>query len=92
MIYLIDHQDSFTWNVYHQFSHYDEVYCSNYFNINEKKLKKSDVIVFSPGPGAPKDYLLSSKISSDNSCPFCAGKQCIKMTSSLQHSKSLAFN
>ena len=62
MIYLIDHQDSFTWNVYHQFSHYDEVYCSNYFNINEKKLKKSDVIVFSPGPGAPKDYLLSSKI------------------------------
>ena len=30
--------------------------------INENKLKKADVIVFSPGPGAPKDYPTSSKI------------------------------
>ena len=62
MIYIIDHQDSFTWNVVHQFSKFDEVYCSNYFEINQKKLDKSNTIVFSPGPGSPKDYPFTSKI------------------------------
>ena len=62
MIYIIDHQDSFTWNVVHQFSKFDDVYCSNYTDINEKKLKKSHTIVLSPGPGAPKDYPLTSRI------------------------------
>ena len=41
MIYIIDHQDSFTWNVVHQFSEFDEVYCSNYFDINEQIMKKA---------------------------------------------------
>ena len=40
MIYIIDHQDSFTWNVVHQFSEFEEVYCSDYFNLNLKLLKK----------------------------------------------------
>ena len=62
MIYIIDHQDSFTWNVVHQFSKFDKVTCSNYYEINNKLLEKSDVIVFSPGPGSPKDYPISSKI------------------------------
>ena len=62
MIYIIDHQDSFTWNVVHQFSKFDKVICSNYYEINNKLLEKSDVIVFSPGPGSPKDYPISSKI------------------------------
>jgi len=62
MIYIIDHQDSFTWNVVHQFSMFDKVYCSNYFEINEKKIEQSDTIVLSPGPGSPKDYPLTSKI------------------------------
>tara|TARA_B100001121_G_scaffold142881_1_gene125011 strand:- start:1840 stop:2397 length:558 start_codon:yes stop_codon:yes gene_type:complete len=62
MIYIIDHQDSFTWNVVHQFSKFDKVVCTNYFEINNKMLNKSDVIVLSPGPGSPKDYPLSSKI------------------------------
>ena len=62
MIYIIDHQDSFTWNVVHQFSKFDKVYCTNYFDINKKKLDQSDVIVLSPGPGAPKNYPLTSKI------------------------------
>ena len=62
MIYIIDHQDSFTWNVVHQFSEFDEVYCSNYFDINKKLLDKSKTIVFSPGPGSPKDYPTSIKI------------------------------
>ena len=62
MIYIIDHQDSFTWNVVHQFSKFDKVYCSNYFNINKKKLDQSNTIILSPGPGSPKDYPLTSKI------------------------------
>ena len=62
MIYIIDHQDSFTWNVVHQFSEFDEVYCSNYFDINKKILDKCNTIVFSPGPGSPKDYPTSLKI------------------------------
>ena len=62
MIYIIDHQDSFTWNVVHQFSKFDKVYCSNYFNINKKKLDQSNTIVLSPGPGSPKDYPSTSKI------------------------------
>ena len=62
MIYIIDHQDSFTWNVVHQFSKFDKVYCTNYFDINKKKLDQSDVIVLSPGPGSPKNYPLTSKI------------------------------
>ena len=62
MIYLIDHQDSFTWNVVHQFSKFDKVICSNYYEVNKKLLDKSDVIVFSPGPGSPRDYPISSKI------------------------------
>ena len=62
MIYIIDHQDSFTWNVAHQFSNFDKVYCSNYFEINKKKLEESKVIILSPGPGSPKDYPITSKI------------------------------
>ena len=62
MIYIIDHQDSFTHNVVHQFEEFDEVVCTNFNKINENKLNKSEVIVFSPGPGAPKDYPLSSRI------------------------------
>ena len=62
MIYIIDHLDSFTWNIFHQFSKFDEVFCSNYFDINKKKLNNSDIIVLSPGPGSPKDYPLTSKI------------------------------
>ena len=62
MIYIIDHQDSFTWNVVHQFSKFDKVICTNYFEINYNLLSKSDVVVLSPGPGSPKDYPLSSKI------------------------------
>jgi anthranilate synthase/aminodeoxychorismate synthase-like glutamine amidotransferase len=62
MIYIIDHKDSFTHNVVHQFSKFDDVECDNFDKINEKKLNKSKVLVFSPGPGSPKDYPFSTKI------------------------------
>ena len=62
MIYIIDHNDSFTYNIVHQFSLYDKVECDNYNTIDENKLKKASVIIFSPGPGNPKNYPSSSKI------------------------------
>jgi len=62
MIYIIDHKDSFTHNVVHQFSNFNSVECDNFDEINQKKLNKAEVIVFSPGPGAPKDYPVSSKL------------------------------
>ena len=62
MIYIIDHKDSFTHNVVHQFKNFDNVECDNFNKINKNKLNKAKVIVFSPGPGSPKDYPISSKI------------------------------
>ena len=62
MIYIIDHNDSFTHNVVHQFSIFDRVEVDNYNKVNKKKLKDASVIVFSPGPGNPKDYPVTSKI------------------------------
>ena len=62
MIYIIDHQDSFTHNVVHQFENFDNVVCDNYNQINNDKLNRSNVIVLSPGPGSPKNYPISSSI------------------------------
>ena len=62
MIYVIDHNDSFTHNVVHQFSLFDKVVCENYNKINQAKLEKASTIVFSPGPGNPKNYPSTSRI------------------------------
>ena len=62
MIYVIDHNDSFTHNVVHQFSLFDEVICDNYNEIRKSKLEEAKVIVLSPGPGNPKNYPITSKI------------------------------
>ncbi len=62
MIYIIDHKDSFTHNVVHQLSLFDDVECDDFSKIDKSKLNKSSTIVFSPGPGSPKDYPLTSKI------------------------------
>ena len=62
MIYVIDHKDSFTHNVVHQLSVFDKVECDDFSKINNSKLNQASTIVFSPGPGSPKDYPLSSRI------------------------------
>ena len=51
MIYLIDHQDSFTFNLAHLLANFDEVYVSNYFEINQNKLHQSSMVVFFSRPG-----------------------------------------
>ena len=62
MIYLIDHEDSFTYNLAHILENFDEVHVSNYFKINNAKLNKASLVVFSPGPGEPKDYPKSNQL------------------------------
>ena len=62
MIYVIDHKDSFTHNVVHQLSLFDEVRCTNYDEIDNRYLKRASTIVLSPGPGSPKDYPITSSI------------------------------
>ena len=39
MIYIIDHQDSFTHNVVHQFENFDEVVCTNFNKIDDAYLQ-----------------------------------------------------
>ena len=62
MIYVIDHEDSFTFNLVHLLGIYDNVYTSNYYEIDKAKLNKADVLVLSPGPGEPKNYPETTRI------------------------------
>ena len=62
MIYLIDHEDSFTFNLAHLLGKFDDVVVSNYYDIDKSKIAKAKTIVLSPGPGEPKDYPITSKI------------------------------
>ena len=62
MIYLIDHEDSFTFNLAHLLGAFDDVIVTNYYNIDKLKIAKAKTIVLSPGPGQPKDYPITSKI------------------------------
>ena len=62
MIYIIDHEDSFTFNLAHLLEAYDKVFVSNYYKINKSKLLEADTIVFSPGPGEPKNYSVTTKL------------------------------
>ena len=43
-------------------SFFDDVYVTNYFDVNHNKLDQSKLVVFSPGPGKPKDYPQTSAI------------------------------
>ncbi len=65
MIYIIDHEDSFTFNLAHLLGAYDTVQVSNFYEINKSQLKKADMIVLSPGPGEPKNYPTTTKIYHD---------------------------
>ena len=56
MIYVIDHEDSFTYNLVHLLDEFAPTYVSNYYDLDRKRLEKSKIIVFSPGPGDPSHY------------------------------------
>ena len=62
MIYVIDHEDSFTYNLVHLLESFSPTYVSNYYDINWQKLEKSKIIIFSPGPGNPYHYPETQKV------------------------------
>jgi len=62
MIYVIDHEDSFTYNLVHLLESFSPTFVSNYYDIDLNKLEKSKIIVFSPGPGEPSHYPETQKI------------------------------
>ena len=62
MILIIDHKDSFTRNLEHQLSDFDQVYVEDRKDIQNSILEDASIIVFSPGPGKPDDYPDSKKI------------------------------
>ena len=41
MIYIIDHQDSFTWNVVHQFADFENV---SYYRLQKKDCTKQQLL------------------------------------------------
>ena len=62
MIYVIDHEDSFTYNLVHLLEGFAPTYVSNYYDINWHKLEKSKIIILSPGPGNPSNYPETQKV------------------------------
>ena len=62
MIYIIDHEDSFTYNLVHLLDSLDKTFVSNYYEIDREKLNNAKVIVLSPGPGEPENYPISTQI------------------------------
>ena len=66
MIYVIDHEDSFTYNLVHLLEGFAPTYVSNYYNIKWRQLEKSKIIIFSPGPGNPSHYPETQKVYNKN--------------------------
>ncbi|GAA0451724.1 aminodeoxychorismate/anthranilate synthase component II [Alkalibacillus silvisoli] len=68
MILLIDHYDSFTYNLYQYLEECDEsVIVRRHDQITRQEIEQMNVaaIVLSPGPGKPKDYPNSIKMIKD---------------------------
>ena len=82
-ILIVDNKDSFTYNI----KHYINNFCDDVDVIRSNKLKIADVskydkILFSPGPGLPKEYpilkdILSKYGSSKSILGICLGQQAI---------------
>lgn len=59
-VVVVDHNDSFTFNLVHLLENYAEVYVKKYpFFAEDVNCAEMDLIVFSPGPGKPADYPVS---------------------------------
>ena len=51
MNYVIDHEDSFTYNLVHLLEGFAPTYVSNYYDLDRKKLEKSKLLFFHQGLG-----------------------------------------
>ena len=56
MILIVDHQDSFTRNLEHLLSNFDEILVVDRKNVSSVQIHEAQLIVLSPGPGKPDDY------------------------------------
>ena len=56
MILIVDHQDSFTRNLEHLLSNFDEILVVDRRNVSPVQIQEAQLIVLSPGPGKPDDY------------------------------------
>ncbi len=63
-IALIDHNDSFTFNIVEVLRHFKkcEVFVINYCEVTIELVEKYDKIILSPGPGLPKDYTKTMQV------------------------------
>jgi len=62
MILIIDNYDSFTYNIYQYVGHFNpnvDVVKNDQITISEIKQMPIDSIIISPGPGHPKDSMIS---------------------------------
>ena len=57
MIYLLDHRDSFTWNIVHLLEEFEPVQVVDALAHQPyPQPQATDFVVLSPGPGSPEDY------------------------------------
>lgn len=56
MIHVIDHRDSFTWNIVHLLEAHEPVRVVDYTEVADFKPTINEICVLSPGPGSPEDY------------------------------------
>ncbi|MEJ6622004.1 MAG: gamma-glutamyl-gamma-aminobutyrate hydrolase family protein [Opitutae bacterium] len=56
MILIVDHQDSFTRNLEHLLSNFDDILVVDRRNVSSVQIHEAQLIVLSPGPGKPDDY------------------------------------
>ncbi len=75
MITVIDNYDSFVYNIEQYIGEFYEVEVDRYNSVPE-----SDGIVFSPGPGKPRDFPIMNKVLKEKQVPIlgiCLGHQAI---------------
>ena len=56
MITVLDHKDSFTFNLVHLLEELDKVEILDYTDVSKVHADDLGMLVFSPGPGQPADY------------------------------------
>lgn len=80
---LIDHNDSFTYNIAEVFRHLNyELTVLNYIDFNLEKINEFDKIILSPGPMLPKEYpktleLIQTFYKTKSFLGICLGHQAI---------------
>ena len=82
-VLIVDNNDSFTYNLKHYINQFcDDVDVVRYNKLQIRDVGEYDKILFSPGPGLPKEYSILNEILSKYGCSksilgVCLGQQAI---------------